>query len=42
MVGAWNGCSHVEGHETEVSFPHLPKFRISEHNEFLKSYGMNV
>jgi len=35
-------CSHVETHETDVSFPHLPNFRISEHKEFIKSNGMDV
>jgi len=25
-----------------VPFPHLPKFRISEHKEFVKSNGMDV
>jgi len=42
-------CSHVgsletdvESHETEVPFPHLPKFRISEYKEFVKSNGVDV
>ena len=36
---AANDCGHVEteSHETEVPFPHFPKFRISDHKEFLKS-----
>ena len=37
-------CGHVEieRHETEVRFPHLPKFHISDHKEFLKSNGVDM
>jgi len=37
-----HGFCHVENLETEVPFPHLPKFRISEHKEFVKTNGVNV
>jgi len=39
---AADGCDHVESHETEVPFPHLPKFHNSVHKEFLKSNGVDV
>ena len=42
MVSSWNGCSHVESHETEVPLPHLPKFRILAHKEFLKTNVVDV